>query len=136
SFKYQDFAGLHWLLLSLLNSLVAGYLIFTNDNDTINNISSFFKNKTYLIYTGFVAVSGVSIAVALNKTEALVQYARLINIFITFVLLGILFINKKHLFPQIAIIITLVTFLEGYFVIQEFYKNDKNLDLSQLILKN
>lgn len=133
--KYQDFYGLHWFLLSILNAIAAIYLLFHKDNVIEQSLPHFFKSKIYLIYLAFTIISGISIISAFNVTESLVQYSRLINIVITFSLLGLLFVNRKHLFTQVALIITIITFLEGFFVVQDFYKGAKTKELTPLILE-
>lgn len=133
--KYQDFYGLHWFLLSILNTVVGLYLFFFKDATIEKYLPTFLKSKIYLIYISFTVISGLSILMAFNITESLVQYSRLINIVITFTLLGLLFINRRHLFSQIAIILTATTFLEGFFVLQDFYKNEKGLELMPLVLE-
>ena len=133
--KYQDFYGLHWFLISILNGIVGLYLLFHKDHIVEQNLPHFLKSKIYLIYIAFTIISGISIIGALNLTESFVQYSRLINIVISFTLLGLLFVNRKHLFTQIAIVITAITFLEGFFVVQDFYKGAKTKELSPLILE-
>ncbi|MBA5792886.1 O-antigen ligase family protein [Flavobacterium sp. xlx-214] len=132
--KYQDFQGLHWLLLSILNGLLSLYLFFDKDQNMEAYLPKFLKSKIYIAYIIFTIISGISIINAFNVVESLVQYSRLLNIVITFTLLGLLFVNRKNLFPKIAFIITITSFLETFFVLQDFYQNTKNLEMMSLIL--
>ena len=136
STKYQDYHGLQWFLLSIVNGITSLFLLFNKDNIINNYFSNFLKNKLYLTYIIFTIISGISILNAFNIVESLVQYSRLLNIVIAFTLLGCLFINRRHLFKQVAFIVTLITFVETLFVFQDFYTDKIRTDLSSLILEN
>ena len=129
----QDQMGLHWLLLAILNFLSLSY-IFSNQK-LINPLQfkSLFKNAISIPYLLFFTISGLSIVLAVNPIESMVVYSRLLTSVLAFFVIGILLFNKIHLLKNIALAVTILSFIQGFETVTYFYKNVNKIPIDVLI---
>ena len=73
------------LFLSIINFASLLYIFYWI---SLKKIIAYIKfNKLFLIYTGYIVITGVSIFVAENKPEAIITYAKYLTYFLTFFVL-------------------------------------------------
>ena len=129
----QDQMGLHWLLLAILNFLSLSY-IFSNQN-LINHLQfkSLFNNAISIPYLLFFTISGLSIFLAVNPIESMVVYSRLLTSILAFFVISILLYNKLYLLKNIALVVTILSFIQGFETVTYFYKNVNKIPIDILI---
>ncbi|MFN0255178.1 O-antigen ligase family protein [Pedobacter ureilyticus] len=131
--EIQDQMGIHWLLLSILNILTIAY-IASNKQSVINEkLSSFFRNSITIAYLSFFSIAGISLFIALNPTEGLIVYNRLFTATLAFLLVSFLLFNKINVLKNIALIISLITLLQGFDTVAQFYKGLGKVPIDALI---
>lgn len=127
-----DIAGIQWLYLSILNVGVASFILYQNKKEALSNIQVLNLNPIHLLYSVFILICGISIAIAGNKTEAFATFNTMITIFLGFVLLTILAQKKKNIFHHFAILVSIILFFQVFFSVSGFYANASKLDIFSL----
>lgn len=131
--EIQDQMGIHWLLLSILNILTIAY-IFSNRQPIINEkLLGLFRNSITVAYISFFSIAGISLLIALNPIEGLIVYNRLFTAILAFLLISILLFNKLNIIKNIALVITLITLLQGFDITTQFYKGLGKVPIDALI---
>ncbi|WP_113651526.1 O-antigen ligase family protein [Pedobacter namyangjuensis] len=131
--QLADQMGIHWLLISVLNGFSLIYLISNKSIIESDSFTRFFKNGISVVYTIFFLIAGLSLFVAINPIEGLVAYSRLFTTILSFVLIGILLINRLHLLKNIALIITIIATLQGFETVLQFYREVGKTPIDTLI---
>ena len=131
--EIQDQMGMHWLLLSVLNILTTIYIFKDKKLIKDGQLSAVFKNSITVAYLSFFSLAGISLFVAANFIEGLVVYNRLFTALLSFLLLSILLLNKISVLKNIALVITVITFLQGFDTVTQFYKGLGKAQIDALI---
>ncbi|WP_316735251.1 O-antigen ligase family protein [Pedobacter aquatilis] len=125
-----DQMGIHWLVISLLNF---GAIIYIFKNKEFSEaLKPIFKNGISWLYIVFITISGLSILIAINKTESLVNYVRLITTATAFFVFCVLLYKRSHLLKNIGVVITLIVLAQTFSGVMEFYQGTGKIDLSTL----
>lgn len=127
-----DVMGPQWLYLSLLDILVAGYILARKDLyfDTIQLIFTQLFSKLLL---GLFILAGISIFFAINRVEAWVCYARFIVTVIAFFNISVLFQGSQNLFKVLSQILSIVLFIESVQYFGKFFNGLTDTPLGTLI---
>ncbi len=132
-----DVAGIQWIAITVINSFVAVYLFYNNKNNEEKYFLNF--NKTTILYSIFIFLSGVSILFATNKVEGIATFVKLLLVFITFILLNILSKEYKKLLLNFSIIVSIILFFQCFLVISNYYGNINKVSydkISQILAAN
>ena len=128
-----DIMGPQWFYLSVLDLLVAIYILIQKAHYQVV-ITSIFKNRLTHLYLALLLYGGISFFFSLNKTEMLVCYARLATTTIAFLNLTILFKGKIDHFKILALLLTIILLGESIYVLKTFFDGINNTEMSELIL--
>ncbi|RZK57558.1 MAG: O-antigen ligase family protein [Pedobacter sp.] len=131
--QLQDQMGIHWLLISIVNGIALIYIFSNKSLIDTSFFIKFFKNGITVAYVIFFLIAGFSLFVAINPTEGLVVYSRLFTSILSFIIIGILIINRLHLLKNIALIITVIATLQGFETVLQFYREVGKTPIDTLI---
>lgn len=131
--QLQDQMGIHWLLISIVNGIALIYIFSNKSLIDTSFFIKFFKNGITVAYVIFFLIAGFSLFVAINPTEGLVVYSRLFTSILSFIIIGILIINRLHLLKNIALIITVIATLQGFETVLQFYREVGKTPIETLI---
>ncbi len=117
-----DPMGFQWMYVSIIDLLIAGYLLF-NYPLYEEAIKGIFKSKFAMVFGIYVMWALGSYFYAINPTEALVCLARLVSTFFIFMNLSILLYKKDVvlLFKQLAFLVALFSLLDSISLTIEFF---------------
>ncbi len=128
-----DVMGSQWFYLALLD-FVAAIFILLNKSDYKAGARRIFSNRFTHLYMALVLLAGLSIFAAINKTEMLVCYVRLVTTVVAFLNLSVLLNNRVHLFGLIAQVVSMVLLLESLYALYTFFQGISSVKLDTLIL--
>lgn len=126
-----DQMGMHWLLIGVLNLLSSLFILRTKEFSS--SIQPIVKNLIIWLFLVFVLISGLSIFIAINRIESLVNYARLLSIVSAFLIFGVLLFRRIHLLKNLSFVIAMIVLAESYSGILQFYRGIGKTDLSVLV---
>jgi O-antigen ligase len=134
-FGGADVMGAQWLYTSAVDAFVLMYL-FLYRAQYSEAIKAVFSQKFSILYTFYFVWAIISVAYAINPTEAIVCLARLASTFFIFTNFTILLYKKdiQSYYLPVSILISLVLFYDSIAVISSFTKNAKTMLLDQNIL--
>ena len=107
-----------WLLMSLLNTVSLGYIIYFRNQFSLRITHTLSTALSYT-YTGFIAWAALSYFYAINSTEVLVNITRQVNVIMMFLVMGIFIYNLKEKKIFISYVITAILTIEVYAVLNE-----------------
>ncbi|MDP1809869.1 MAG: O-antigen ligase family protein [Sediminibacterium sp.] len=128
-----DPMGTHWFYLALLDLVVTIYL-FAGKSHYTTAIKPVFKNGFSYLYLALFALAGLSVFTALNRTEALVCYARFIVTIIAYFNIAILLHGRLHLFKLLARVLSVILLVESIQSLIAFFNGLETMPLDKLIL--
>ena len=128
-----DPMGTHWFYLALLDLVVTIYL-FAGKSHYATAIKPVFKNGFSYLYLALFALAGLSVFTALNRTEALVCYARFIVTIIAYFNIAILLHGRLHLFKLLARVLSVILLVESIQSLIAFFNGLETMPLDKLIL--
>lgn len=131
--EIQDQMGIHWLLLSILNILTVIFIASNSKFIKNEQLLALFKNGITIVYLTFFIIAGISLVIAVNPTEGLVVFNRLLTAGMSFLLISILLINKISVLKNIALVITVITLAQGFDTVTQFYKGVGKVQIDALI---
>ena len=126
-----DQMGLHWFLVGVLNLVSSLFILRTKEFSS--TIPSIFRNLIVWLFLAFVLISGLSIFIAINRIESLVNYARLLSTASAFLIFGVFLFGRIHLLKNLSVVVAMIVLAESYSGILQFYKGIGKMDLSVLI---
>ncbi|MEN2400754.1 O-antigen ligase family protein [Flavobacterium sp. MC2016-06] len=133
SMHIQDQMGLHWILLSLLN-LLSGIFILKENKEILSlPIKSIFKSPITVLYAVFFILAGLSLFVAINKTEGFVIYNRLLTTVMSFSSIVLLLNRRLYLLKNFVIVIAILLLIKSYSAIAQFYSGLGKVNLNELL---
>ena len=133
NFDAYDAMGPQWLFLVTVDFLAIIYILSRKDQYNLA-AASIVKNIFSKLYLAFFVLAGLSIFTAINPTEALVCYVRLIATIIAYFIIAMLFYGRLHLFKWIAQMLGLVLLVESYQTISQFLADFGTMPLTDLIM--
>ena len=111
-----------WLILNIINVLGLLFIIYGIIFDHLNPKFFLFQSKTFLYYGLYLLLALISILYSMNAYEAVIEFSRYYNTFISFILIYFLLDWEKD--KKILISwITFITFLEVFFVLKPFFED-------------
>ncbi len=133
SFGSLDAFGSQWLYVVCIDFITLLYIILNKkEYHTVSN--SVITNIFSEIYFCFFILAGLSIFIAINPTEALVCFVRIIATIVAFVNLSILFQGRVHLFKWLAQLLGLILLVESFQTISQFFSGADDISFDALIL--
>lgn len=133
AFDGGDPMGAQWVYISLLNICCSCCLLFVfglvNSTSTLKT----FKSKPIWLILFILMLAFVSIFFSINKSEALVNIARLGNTAIMLINLTFLLFNRLHLLKWLSFLFSIYLFIQSIEVISLFYKGLEEGDISRVI---
>lgn len=131
-FEAYDAMGPQWFYLVCLDLLVSLFILARKDQYG-NAAIGLFQHLFSKLYLAFFVLAGISVMLAINPTEALVNYARLTATIVAFFNLGILFYQRTDLFRAIALLISLVLLVESLQALSTFLNKMGDVSMVDLI---
>lgn len=128
-----DPMGTHWFYLALLDLVVAIYL-FAGKSHYTTAIKPVFNNGFSYLYLALFALASLSVFTALNRTEALVCYARFTVTIIAYFNIAILLHGRLHLFKLLAQVLAVILLVESLQTLIAFFNGLETMPLDNLIL--
>ena len=126
--------GPQWLYISILNLLSIGFIILKHRN-TLYKLQSFLsKNIIVLLYIAVFVLCGISILFALNPTESIVVYSRFIITLLSFFIICTLIYCHPNNINTIFQVISIITLIQCFYLLNYFIKNIGNISIDSLIL--
>lgn len=111
-----------WLILNIINILGFLFIFYGVNFNYLKPKFFLFKSKTVLFYGLYILLGLISILYSMNTYEAIIEFSRYFNTFISFILMYLLLDWEKD--KKIVIIwISLITFLELFFVLKPFFED-------------
>lgn len=132
-FGAYDAMGAQWMYMVALDLAVILFLI-ARKNDYQLAAAKVFSNIFSLLYLAFFALCGLSIFYAINPTESIVCYVRMLATIVSFFNIAIVLYNQSQTFKVIAQLLGLILFIESCQTISQFLQNENNQDFTQLIM--
>ncbi|MEK7199778.1 MAG: hypothetical protein AAB212_07660, partial [Bacteroidota bacterium] len=123
----------HWFYLALLDLVVAIYL-FAGKSHYTTAIKPVFNNGFSYLYLALFALASLSVFTALNRTEALVCYARFTVTIIAYFNIAILLHGRLHLFKLLAQVLAVILLVESLQTLIAFFNGLETMPLDNLIL--
>jgi len=117
----SDVMGDQWVMVTILNVLSIFLFLFKKDLIRNNGISQVMQNPVILFLGGILVIAGISIFVSVNKTEALVVYARLANMVIMCFVIALLMWGRMHLFRWLAAALSVLLLVQSLQVLSQFF---------------
>ncbi|MBV9987417.1 MAG: O-antigen ligase family protein, partial [Chitinophagaceae bacterium] len=128
-----DAMGPQWFYVVWLDLATIIYILIAkaNYNTAVKGIFSHLFTKLFL---AFFVLAGLSALAAINPTETLVCYVRLVATIIAFFNLGILFYQRLELFKWIAQLLGFILLIESYLTITAFLNGFGQMSMTDLIM--
>jgi len=123
-----------WLVMSTLN-LGSLFYILRNKKSLDNILTLSIKSKMNLTYMAFIIWAFGSILYAINPTEAIVNIARQLNVFLMFFSMSLFTYRIKNKLKFLPWVLALILLIEVYAVIDdaiELFKNAGRIEGGQL----
>ena len=128
-----DDMGTQWFYMLLLD--IAAILYILDKKIAFDlPIATLLKNTFSRLYLALFLLAGVSVLLALNPTEGWVCYARFIASFIGYFVIAILLYGRIHLFRLIAVIMSIILFIQSLQTLTFFFSEMHNFRFTELIL--
>lgn len=127
-----DVLGSQWLYLSILDIVVAGYILARKDlyKDVVQIV---FKQLFSKLYLALFVLAGISIFFSINQVEAWVCFARFIVSIIAFFNIAVLFYGSLNLFRMLAQLLSAILFIESLQYFGKLFNGLSDTPLSTLI---
>ena len=107
-----------WLVMNILNLI--SLITFYNYREKLSTpITATLFSGMSISYIGFILWAGFSYFYAINPTEVLVNITRQINVIMMFLSMGILLYNMKSKRTFVCWVITTISVIEIYYVLNE-----------------
>lgn len=131
-FEAYDAMGPQWFFMVCVDLLVAVYILARKDQYA-NAAIALFQNLFSRLYLAFFVLAGISVILAINPTEGLVNYVRLTATLVAFFNLAILFHQRTDLFRAIALLISFVLLVESVQALSVFLNKMGDVTMVDLI---
>jgi O-antigen ligase/tetratricopeptide (TPR) repeat protein len=128
-----DVMSVQWFYLALLDFIVAVFILI-NKGDYKAGARRVFSNRFTHSYLALALLAGLSFFAAINKTEMLVCYVRLVATVIAFLNLSVLLNGRIYLFHLIAQVVSIVLLVESLYALYTFFQGISTVRLDMLIL--
>jgi O-antigen ligase/tetratricopeptide (TPR) repeat protein len=128
-----DVIGPQWLVLSLLNLLVTGFILVRRVHYEAA-LDRLFRIAIPFVFVLLLFWAGGSYFYAINRGEVLVNLARLVNTAIVFFNVAVLLWNKPSNFFAAAYVLTFILLYESMGVLTVFFNGLYTVPFDQLIL--
>ncbi|PZD79231.1 O-antigen ligase family protein [Mesonia sp. K7] len=116
-----DYKGLHWLLISVINTIALGYII--TKQKTLLRFSLFKYNILIGLLTVFLALSSVSIFFAINIPQSISTLVTHLTTWVMAIVFFLLLYKRLALLKTLAVIVTVITFFEVSSEVFTVFKN-------------
>ncbi len=126
--------GPQWLYLSLLNLISVSYISINHYTILNKLITLLSKNILTLLYFAVFILCGVSILFALNPTESIVVYSRLIITFLSFSIICTLIYCYPKNIKTIFQFVSIITLFQCLYLLKYYLDNIGNISLNYLLL--
>jgi len=124
-FGVIDPIGSQWFILNIINILGLIIIFYGFNSEHIKSRFSLFKSNTFIFYGLYLLTALLSILYSFNVLEAVVEFSRYFNVFLTFILLYFLLDWEKDK-KIIVLYISTITLLEVFFVLKPFLSDALN----------
>lgn len=114
-----DVNATRFLTLSVINLVAFAYLLGSNKILQKHSLSRFFTGKIGLVYTGFLAISLLSITQAINFPEAIVHFAKLFSVFSAVMVMFLILLYDLRFVKMIIILMVLLLVFDSLWVYQQ-----------------
>ncbi len=131
-FNGYDAMGAQWFYMVVLDMIVILFILARKDTYS-NTALSLFQNGFFRLYLAFFVLAGLSIITAINPTEALICYARMIATFVAFLNINIILNGRVYLFRLLAQVLGLILLIESLQAISDFINGIGTMELTVLI---
>ena len=123
-FEGIDVIGSQWFLLTILNIVVVVFVLVRKNyyQETIKNL---FKSYSAIVYVLLIVWGLCSYFYAVNKSEVLVNGARLVDTGVAFFNIVVLISARKENFTYSLHIITFILLYQSLSILKEFYDGFK-----------
>lgn len=127
-----DVLGSQWLYLSILDIVVAGYILARKDlyKDPVQII---FKQIFSKLYLALFVLAGISIFFSINQVEAWVCFARFIVSIVAFFNIAVLFYGRLNLFRMLAQLLSAILFIESLQYFGKLFNGLSDTPLTTLV---
>lgn len=128
-----DGLGSQWTFLVGLDIAVI-FVMLARKNDYLVAAARVFNNLFSKLYLAFFILAGISIFAAINPTESVVCYVRIIATIVAYFNLTILLQGRVDLFKILAQVLALILFVESCQTISKFVEGYGNIQMNDLIM--
>lgn len=136
-----DSNGPKFMSVALLNLLVFAYL-FTRDDFKNHPMASldFFRSRAGIMYGILMLISLLSFTKSINLTESILQFSKIITVFISCYFIAFIFLSDRRYLEQLAIgmvILLIIDNLTVYYHMGRFLKGElANIEMIQGVYTN
>lgn len=126
--------GIQWVYINVLNIITTFLLLSKKDLVAVTAAAGVLRRLPSFLYFAILGLGVISLATALDRTETLVNLARLVNAIILFCNIGLLLYNRPRLFALMAQVFSLFLILQSFSTLSAFFKGLEDTDINNLIL--
>lgn len=129
-----DVMGSQWVYLAVVNLLSTGYIFsFSKDHGYEVVLRKLFSRYMVWAYTALLALAGISILFAINRTEALFCYTTVIITVIAFLNIAVLMSGRILSFKLFAQVLSFILLIQSVNTLSTFYNQIETTFIDVLI---
>ena len=114
-FGASDVMGSQWVYLGIVDLLSVLFIVGNRKNDSARAIKAVSGNMLSIGLFALLIFSGISVFIALNKTESVVCYARFVTNVIMYFNIAILLYGRMNLFKFLAQLVSVILLIQAIY---------------------